>query len=290
VVPWSAGGGTDILARAMAAAMGEIGGTPVVVDNRAGANGIIGTQEAARARPDGTTILMATADTHAINPAVRTTLPYDAVADFSPLMLLTTQPLILCVHPSVPARSLAEFIELVRRQPGAVSYASWGAGSTAHMAMELLAARSGMRLNHVPYRGAAPAQVDLMSGVVQAMFTGPLTVNQMHPRGQIRCLATTAAARAAEVPDVPTFGEAGMAELSGGAWYGLMAPARTPEPILAEQRRLVADALARPAVRERAAQLGHDIVAIEGPRFAAFVAGDIARWRAVAQASGITVE
>jgi tripartite-type tricarboxylate transporter receptor subunit TctC len=230
VMPWPPGGGTDILGRALAARMGELLGQPVVVDNRAGGNGIIGTLEAARAKPDGYTVLMATADTHAINPAVRPALPYDALRDFAPVLWLTTQPLSLCVHPSVSAASLPEFVALAKAQPGRFTYASWGAGSTAHMAMELFQQRAGIQLTHVPYRGAAPAVSDLVAGQVQAIFTGPLTVNQMVPQGRLRCLATAAETRPPVLPDLPTFAESGYAGVSGGAWYAWWRRPACPTP------------------------------------------------------------
>lgn len=290
VMPWPPGGGTDILGRAMAARMQEILGQPVVVDNRAGANGIIGSQEAARARPDGYTILMATADTHAINPAVRPTLPYDAIRDFAPLLWLTTQPLSLCVHPSVPAASLAEFVVLAKARPGRLTYASWGAGSTAHMAMELFQQRAGIELTHVPYRGAAPAVTDLVAGQVQAIFTGPLTVNQMLPQGRLRCLATAAETRPPVLPDLPTFAEAGYAGVSGGAWYALLAPTGVPEPVLATLRDAAAEALRSPTVRERIAGLGQDVVGGDGESLTRHMRHEIEIWRQVVQAANIVVE
>lgn len=290
IVPWPAGGGTDVLARAMAAGMQEVMSRPVVVENRAGANGIIGTQEAARARPDGTTILMATADTHSINPAVRQNLPYDPLADFAPLLLLTAQSLTLCLHPGVPAQNVAEFVALARARPGEINYASWGNGSTAHMAMELFALRAGVRLNHVPYRGAAPATNDLLAGTVQAIFTGPFTTNQMHPAGRLRCIGTTAAQRSRVVPDIPTFIEAGLPGVSGTAWYGLMAPAATPAPVLEELRRATRQALAGSIVQERLPALGHNLVAGDAAAFTALIRTEIAQWREVARAGNIVVE
>ena len=290
VMPWPPGGGTDILGRALAARMQELMGQPVVVDNRAGGNGIIGTLEAARARPDGYTILMATADTHAINPAVRPNLPYDALRDFAPVLWLTTQPLSLCVHPSVAAASLPEFVALAKAQPGRLTYASWGAGSTAHMAMELFQQRAGIQLTHVPYRGAAPAVSDLVAGQVQAIFTGPLTVNQMVQQGRLRCLATATETRPPVLPDLPTFAESGYAGVSGGAWYALVAPAGVPDAVLSRLRDAVLEALKAPSVRERIAGIGQDVVGEGGESLTRHMRHEIETWRQVVRAANIVVE
>lgn len=290
VVPWPPGGGTDVLARALAARMSADLGQPVVVDNRAGANGSIGTAEAARARADGHTILMATADTHGIGPAVRRDLPYDAVRDFAPVLWATTQPLILCVHPGLGPTTLAEFVALARARPGAVDYASWGAGSTAHLAMELFRLRAGIEATHVPYRGAAPAVTDLVGGQVAAMFVGPLSANPNHAAGRLRCLATGTEARPASAPDVPTFAEAGFTGVRAEAWFGLVAPTGVPAPALAALRAAAARALDAPEVRERIAAIGQDPVGGDPERFGAHVAAEVERWREVVRAANVVVE
>lgn len=290
IMPWPAGGGTDVLGRAFAQRMSQDWGQPVVVDNRAGANGIIGTTEAARARPDGYTILMATADTHGINPAVRPNLAYDAVRDFAPVLWISTQPLILCVHPGVAARDVREFVALARAQPGRINYASWGAGSTAHMAMELFRLQAGIEVTHVPYRGAAPAITDLIAGQVQAIFTGPFAANQHHPAGRLRCLATGTESRPATAPDFPTFTEAGFPGVRAESWYGLVAPVGVPEPVLTALRAAAARALAAPEVRERIAAIGQDVVGGDPERFTEHMRGEVERWQAVTRAANIVVE
>ena len=289
VMPWPPGGGTDVLGRAFAARMSADWGQPVVVENRPGANGILGTAEAARARPDGYTILMATADTHGINPAVRPGLSYDPVRDFVPVLWISTQPLILCIHPAVAARDLREFVALARSRSGRLNYASWGAGSTAHMAMELFQLRAGIQLTHVPYRGAAPAQTDLLAGQVEAMFTGPFSANQHHPTGRLRCLATGTEARPGSAPGYPTFREAGFPGIIAESWYGLVAPSGIPAPALAALRAAAARALEAPEVRDRIAAIGQDIVGGEPDRFTEHMRREVERWGEVTRAANIVV-
>lgn len=288
VVPWPPGGGTDILARAVAARMATTLGQPVVVDNRAGANGAIGSQEAARARPDGHTLLLVTADTHGIAPALRADLPYDAERDFAPVIWLTTQPLALCLNPGVPATDVAGFLALARARPGALAYASWGIGSTAHMAMERLMLVSGTQLTHVPYRGAAPAVTDLMAGQVQAMFTGPATILQhAGPAGRLRCLATASPRRPSPLPDLPTFAEAGMAGLDMELWFGLAAPAGTPPAVIDALHRAAAEALGAQPVLERIAAIGQQVVGGPPGLLGEHITREVEQWRQVVRTAGI---
>ena len=290
IMPWPPGGGTDVLGRAFAQHMQAIWGQPVVVDNRTGANGIIGTTEAARARPDGYTIAMATADTHGINPAVRPSLTYDAVRDFAPILWISTQPLILCVHPSVQASTVGEFVALAKAQPARINYASWGAGSTAHMAMELFRLQAGIELTHVPYRGAAPALTDLVAGQVQAIFTGPFSAVPYHQQGRLRCLATASEARSAAAPDFPTFAEAGFPGFRADSWYGLVAPKGVPRPVLDALRSAAARAMEVPAVRERIASIGQDPVGGDPENFTAHMQREIEQWQQVVRKANITVD
>lgn len=290
IMPWPPGGGTDVLGRAFAQRMQEIWGQPVVVDNRAGANGIIGTTEAARARPDGYTIAMATADTHGINPAVRPSLSYDAVRDFTPILWISTQPLILCVHPSVQATTVQEFVALAKAQPARINYASWGAGSTAHMAMELFQLQAGIELTHVPYRGATPAITDLIAGQVQAIFTGPFSAVPYHQQGRLRCLATGSATRPAAAPDYPTFAEAGYPGFRADSWYGLVAPKGVPGPVLDALRSAAARAMEAPAVRERIASIGQDPVGGDPENFTDHMRREIEQWQRVVREANIAVD
>ena len=289
IMPWPPGGGTDVLGRAFAQRMSQDWGRPVVVDNRPGANGILGTTEAARARPDGYTILMATADTHGINPAVRRDLAYNPVRDFTPILWISTQPLILCVNPLLAARNLSEFVALAKAQPGRINYASWGAGSTAHMAMELFRLRAGIEVTHVPYRGAAPAITDLIAGQVQAIFTGPLSANQHHSDGRLRCLATGTDTRPGTAPDYPTFAEAGYPGVRAESWYGLVAPAGVPAPVLATLRAAAARALDAPDVRERITAIGQDVVGGDPELFTEHMRREVERWQEVTRAANIAV-
>lgn len=289
IIPWPPGGGTDVLGRAFAQQLSQIWGRSVVVDNRPGANGILGTTEAARARPDGYTILMATADTHGINPAVRHNLGYDAVRDFAPILWISTQPLILCINPALPARSVGEFVALAKAQPGRINYASWGAGSTAHMAMELFRLRAGIEVTHVPYRGAAPAVTDLIAGQVQAIFTGPLSANQYHSDGRLRCLATGTDTRPGTAPDYPTFAEGGYPGVRAESWYGLVAPAGVPAQVLAALRAAAARALDAPEVRERITAIGQDVVGGDPGLFTEHMRREVERWQEVTRAANIAV-
>lgn len=290
IMPWPPGGGTDVLGRAFAQRMQEIWGQPVVVDNRAGANGIIGTTEAARARPDGYTIAMATADTHGINPAVRPNLSYDAVRDFTPILWISTQPLILCIHPSVQATTVQEFVTLAKAQPARINYASWGTGSTAHMAMELFQLQAGIELTHVPYRGATPAITDLLAGQVQAIFTGPFSANPYHEQGRLRCLATGTETRPATAPNYPTFAEAGFPGFRADSWYGLVAPKGVPGPVLEALRAAASRAMEDPEVRKRIASIGQDPVGGDPEIFTEHMRREIKQWQTVVRNANITVD
>ena len=290
IMPWPPGGGTDVLGRVFAQRMQEIWGQPVVVDNRPGANGIIGATEAAQARADGYTIVMATADTHGINPAVRPNLSYDAVRDFTPILWISTQPLILCVHPSVQAATVQEFVALAKANPAQINYASWGAGSTAHMAMELFQLQASIELTHTPYRGATPAITDVLAGRVQAIFTGPFSANPYHQQGRLRCLATGTDTRPATAPDYPTFAEAGFPGFRAGSWFGLVAPKGVPGPVLDALRSAAMHAMEAPAVRERIASIGQDPVGGDPEDFTKHMRREIEQWRQVVQRANITLD
>jgi tripartite-type tricarboxylate transporter receptor subunit TctC len=250
VVPYNPGGITDILARALAQPMTALLGNTVVVENRAGANGSIGTTVVARAAPDGLTLLLGVTDTHAVNPAAMRNLPYDAERDFEPVTLITHVPLALAVGPTQrDVRDLRAFVAAARTKPGALSHASWGVGSTSQLAMLRIAETAGIELLHVPYTGAAPAAQALAAGQVDSMVLPVGAAEALGRDGVVRVLATLSPQRLALLPDVPTLQEQGV-ELSIGIFQALFAPARTPAPIVARLNQAVTQALQTPAMLE----------------------------------------
>jgi tripartite-type tricarboxylate transporter receptor subunit TctC len=250
VVPYNPGGITDILARALAQPMTALLGNTVVVENRAGANGSIGTTVVARAVPDGLTLLLGVTDTHAVNPAAMRNLPYDAVRDFEPVTLITHVPLALAVGPTQrDVRDLRAFFAAARTKPGALSHASWGVGSTSHLAMLRIAKTAGIELLHVPYTGAAPAAQALAAGQLDSMVLPVGAAEALGRDGTVRVLATLSLQRLTLLPDVPTLQEQGV-ELSIGIFQALFAPARTPAPIVARLNQAVTQAMQAPAMLE----------------------------------------
>eukprot|EP01136_Pigoraptor_vietnamica_P016438 Opistho-1_new@4872 len=232
VVPFGPGGSTDMVARLLAEKMGPLLGQTVLVENRGGAGGLLGAEAVAHAAPDGYTLGMATMSTHGANPAVSPRLPYDAIRDFAPITNVVAVPSVFVVHPDVPARTMQEFIVLAQAQPGRLSFASPGVGSLGHVNIELFMALADIELLHVPYRGAAQAANDALSGVVDAMTDNlPSTLPHIQA-GRLRALAVLAAQRSPLLPEVPTYRELGFAEMSEGGWFGLVAPAGTPPTVL----------------------------------------------------------
>jgi len=289
VVPYPPGGGTDALARTLAPELAEALGQPVIVDNRPGANGIIGTEAVARARADGSTVLMTIAS-HAINPLLYTKLPYDTDADFVPVSLVAEYPFVLVVHPALPARSVKEFVALARRRPGEIAYASSGNGSGPHLGMELLASVAGVRLIHVPYKGAAPATADLLGGQVQAMLNNFLASASLIRSGRLRPLAVTGARRSSAMPDLPTVAEAGVPGYEVNGWYGLLAPRATPAPVVGALHDALARAIRRPAVAERLATDGAIAVASSPAAFAQTLRAEREKWGRVIERARVRPE
>ncbi|HEV7393532.1 MAG TPA: tripartite tricarboxylate transporter substrate binding protein, partial [Burkholderiales bacterium] len=242
VVPFPPGGGTDIISRTVAQRLSETWGQPVIIDNRGGANGIIGTDLGAKAKADGYTLLVVIA-THAINPSLYRKLPYDTAADFAPITLMAQYPFILTIHPSLPAKTVREFIALAKTKPGQLSYASSGNGSGPHLGFELLKKVARIDVVHVPYKGAGPANVDLISGQVQAMFNNFLAAMPQIKAGRLRVLAVTSDRRSPAMPELPTLGESGLPGFDVTGWYALLAPAGTPREIANKVQADVAGAL-----------------------------------------------
>jgi len=277
IVPYPPGGPTDIMGRIVAQAVQGPLGQPFVVENRAGANGIIGSEQAARAVPDGTTFLV-NASAHVIVPHLTPNMPIDVLADFVPVTNIAAVPLWLVVNPALPVRSVADFIAYVRANPGRIAYASSSQGGAPHLAGELFKLVTGTDLVHVPYRGSGPAGQDLIAGTVQAMFDSvPASAGAVRD-GRLRALAVTTKNRIAPFPDLPTIAEAGVPGYEISTWYGIWAPARTPSAIISRLQQAVAAAARNPETRARFDALGAEPVADSPEDYARFVRAEYDRW------------
>jgi tripartite-type tricarboxylate transporter receptor subunit TctC len=290
VVPFPPGGTTDLLARILAERLSATLGQAVIVDNRAGAAGMVGTEAVARAPADGYTLGMATASTHSVNPAVQRKIPYDAQRDFTAISRIASVPNVIVVHPSVPAQTLAEFIALNRRTPGKLAFASPGAGSLGHMLGEIFNVHAQVEILHVPYKGAGPALNDLLGGQVQVMYDNlPTSLPHIHS-GKLRALAIASDSRSAALPNVPTFAEANLPGVNEPAWFGVVAPANLSAAISERLHASIASALAHPETKARFEKLGATIVVETSAQFQTFIAKELAEFRAVAAKSKIAVE
>ncbi|MBW8269390.1 tripartite tricarboxylate transporter substrate binding protein [Caldovatus aquaticus] len=289
VVPYAAGGPSDIIARAVAERLFAAWRQPVVVENRPGAGAAIGAEHVARAAPDGHTLLLA-ASAHVMNPPLMPRLPYHPVRDFTPILQVAYHPMILVVHPAVPANSFAEFLELARRQPGGVTVGSAGVGNASHLAAALLGAAAGFAFTHVPYNGSAPAMTALLSGQVQCSFLNATVATQQVRAGRLRGLAATGLERWRELPELPAVAELGHAGFEVGAWYGFLGPAQLPAPVLAALHRDIAAAVAAPAVRERIAGAGLDPRDAGPAEFRRILETELAKWERVVRDAGIRAD
>src|SRR5882724_2212355 len=290
IVAYPPGGGTDIVGRMLAQKLGESLGQSVVVENRGGASGNIGTELAARAVPDGYTVLMGNVAPNAINVSLFRTLPFDPIADFAPVSLVASTPNILVVHPSTAARTVGEVIALAKSRPGALNFASAGVGSSSHLAGELFRVLAGADIVHVPYKGAGPALVDVLSGQVQLYFaTMPAAMPHVRS-GKLVPVAVTSARRSQALPGLPTIAESGVSGYEASTWYGLLAPARTPGAAVARLHEGVVKILADAAVREKLADQGFEPVGDSPGEFAAYIKSEIAKWGKVIRDAGIRPE
>ncbi len=287
VVPFPAGGNADIFARALSQKMAESWSQGVVVDNRAGAAGIIGTQLVAKAPADGYTLLMGTTGTHTTNPAVYEKLPYDPVRDFAPVSNFADSPFLLVVHPSIPARNLKQLIALARARPGQLHYASFGVGSSAHLAGEMLRTAARIEIVHVPYKGGPPALADVVGGHVALMFNALPAVIPQVKAGKLRALALAADKRAPSAPDMPTFAEAGIPDFEAGSWYGVLAPAGTPKDVVAKLHAEIVRVLALPDMKQRLASEGAVGIGNTPEQFAEQIGKDMVRWAKVAKDANV---
>jgi tripartite-type tricarboxylate transporter receptor subunit TctC len=284
VVPSSPGGGTDILARVLADHLSRSLGGQFFVENRPGQ--MIGIEQVARAAPDGYTLLMA-ASTLAINPAMYKKVNYDALRDFAPISQVAGLPNVLVVHPSLPAKSLAELIAFAKQKPGELTYASAGIGTSPHMGMELFKSMAGIDLQHVPFRGTGPAVTEMLSGRVPTGLSNTLTALPHIEAGTLRALAVTGAKRAQALPQVPAIAEAGVPGYDAMQWYGLLAPAGTPPAIVTRLQADIARALNLPDVKEKLAADGAEAVGSSPEQFAALIRDEVDKWAKVARAAKI---
>jgi tripartite-type tricarboxylate transporter receptor subunit TctC len=290
VVPFPPGGTTDILARTIGQRMTEDWGQPVVIDNRPGAGGNIGTDLAAKAAPDGYTLLMGTISTHAINASLYKKLPFDPVRDFSPVSRVGTLPNILVVHPSVPVKSVKELIELAKSKPGDLNFASSGVGTSLHLSGELFNSMAGVKLVHIPYKGSSPALADLLGGQVKIMFDNVPSALPHVKAGKLKPLAVTSAKRTAVLPDVPTVSESGLPGFEVTSWFAIFAPAKTPKDIVAKLNGEVVKILKAGDVKEKLAQLGVDAAPTTPEELAAFAKAETEKWAKVVKATGASAD
>ena len=289
LVPYPPGGGTDITSRTVAQRLSETWGQPVVVENRGGANGIIGTDLAAKAKPDGYTLVVVIAS-HAINASLYRNLPYDSTGDFAPVSLLARYPFILTCTPSLPVKSVKDLIALARARPGQLSYASSGNGSGPHLGFELFKSAARIDVVHVPYKGAGPANVDLVSGQVQLMFNNFLAAMPQIKAGRLRVLAVTSERRSPVMPELPTLAESGLSGFDVTGWYSLLAPAGVPQAIGAKVQADVSAALRVPAVHARLAGEGAEPVGSTPAEMGKFLNAEIQKWARVISEAKVTTE
>jgi len=276
------GGGVDLVARTIGERLQKALGQPVVIENQSGGGGIVGSQATARAAPDGYTLMVGYVGTHGTNPAVRK-LPYDAIKDFTPIAMVGGTPNVLVVPPSLPVKTLPEFIEYAKANKGKLSYGSSGPGTLTHLAMEQLKVETGIDLQHVAYRGISPAITDILGGQTQALFPGLAAALPHIKADKMRPLAVTGARRHPLLPDVPTFEELGHKGFDGVQWYGIVGPANLPPAIVATLNKAINDALSDPALRERLSGEALEPMPMTPEQFGAYMRGDIAKWTKVAR-------
>ena len=290
VVPFPAGGTTDILARAVAQRLSEAWGRQVIVDNRPGAGGNIGSDLVAKAAPDGYTLLMGTVGTHAINPSLYKNMPYDHVKDFAPVILVAGVPNVLVVNPSLPVHSVPELIAYAKANPGKLNFASSGNGTSIHLSGELFKAMTGVEMTHVPYKGSAPALTDLIGGQVQLMFDNLPSSLPFIKAGKLRALAVTSGARAAALPDLPTLAESGLPGFEASSWFGVLAPAGTPRDIVAKLNGAIAGWLASPEAKEKLLAQGAIAAGGTPEDFARHIGAETSKWAKVVKVSGAHID
>ncbi len=289
IVPFVPGGNTDIIGRVFSPKLSELLGQQIVVENRGGAGSTIGTELVARATPDGYTILMVSA-AHTINPAMIKKLPYDSVKDFAPVSIIADVPTAFVVHPSLPAKTVKEFIAIARARPGEINYSTAGRGTVGHLAAELLSSTARIKLVHVPYKGTGQSMVDLVAGHVQMQLSSMPAAIQHVRTGRLRMIAQTGKRRSGAAPEVPTMEQAGLPGFVVSSGFGMLAPAGTPRPIIDRLHAALVKALNDPAVKDNLAKQGAEIVASTPEEYDQFNRAEIAKWLKVAAQAGIAPE
>lgn len=290
IVPFPPGGATDIVARLIAQKLTEAWGVQVIVDNRAGAGGTVGSDIAAKSTPDGYTILMGTSSTHAVAPSLYSKLAYDPVRDFAPVTLVASATILLAIHPSLPARNVRDLIGLGKKQPNVLSFASSGSGGISHLVGEHFKSVAGIQMVHVPYKGDSPALIDLVSGQVHLMFGTAVSFLPYVKAGRLNALAVTNPKRSPIVPNVPTVAESGLPGFEALQWFGVLAPAAAPKDAIAKLHADIVRAVRLQDIRDRMTSLGAEVVGSTPGEFAAFQRADTAKWAKVVKESGAKLD
>lgn len=286
VAPSSTGGGIDAVARIVANASSTLG-QQVIVDNRPGANGMIGTEMVAKAAPDGYTLLVGFTGAIAVNVSLYAKVPYDPLRDLAPVTLVASSPLLIAAHPSVPVRTIGDVIKMEKAKPGLLNYGTGGTGTGSHLTMELLNLSAGVRLLHVPYKGIGPALTDVLGGQITMMVSSPLSSQPHVQSGRLVGLAITGRTRIPALPGVPTMIESGLPDFESSSWFGIMAPGATPSPIIGRLHRDITMLLRRPEIREQIVRTGADPVGNTPEEFGAYIKAETSKWARVIKAANI---
>jgi tripartite-type tricarboxylate transporter receptor subunit TctC len=289
IVPFAPGGGTDITARGIAIKLSEAWGQTVVADNRAGANGTIAVDIATKSPPDGYTLTMISSS-HSVNVSLYKKLSYDLIRDLSPITQATSQPYALVVHPSVAAKTVKELVALAKAKPATINYGSSGNGGLSHLSGALFSSLAGIDITHIPYKGGSPAMTDVIAGQIQMLFSTILQSQAHLKGGRLRALAVTTAKRSAGAPELPTMQEAGVAGYEVAGWYGVLAPAKTPQPIIAKLNREIVRILQTQDMKDRLAADGSEAVGNTPEQFHAHIKAEVAKWAKVVRDANIRAE